>query len=287
MTAFRAVRTATAASLLLLAAACANGGDAAAEDSRSAGYGPGDLVIRVEYVGGFMTPSQLAARLPLISVYGDGRVITEGPQILIYPGPALPNVQQQQIDPADVQALVDKARAAGIGGAKIDYGQPPIADAPSTRFVVEDDTAEVYALSEAVPGQGLTEQQQQARGKLRDLLAALTDLPATLGADSISKSVGYSPEAVAAVATAWRADRVSQEQTAPPAVAWPGPALPGDSFGPEMGCVTATGDQAKQVLAAAAKANTLTPWTSGGKQWLLTLRPLLPDESGCADLRQE
>jgi len=30
--------------------------------------------------------------------------------------------------------------------------------------------------------------------------------------------------------------------------------------------------------------NAATPWTSGGKTWWLTLRPLLPDESGCADL---
>ena len=38
------------------------------------------------------------------------------------------------------------------------------------------------------------------------------------------------------------------------------------------------------VLATAAKANAATPWTSGGRTWSLHLRPLLPDESGCADL---
>jgi hypothetical protein len=47
-----------------------------------------------------------------------------------------------------------------------------------------------------------------------------------------------------------------------------------------------TGDEAKAVLAAAAKANSLTPWTSGGKTWRVGLRPLLPDEHTCADLNR-
>jgi hypothetical protein len=38
------------------------------------------------------------------------------------------------------------------------------------------------------------------------------------------------------------------------------------------------------VLAAAATANAATPWDSGGTRWSVAFRPLLPDESGCADL---
>jgi hypothetical protein len=50
--------------------------------------------------------------------------------------------------------------------------------------------------------------------------------------------------------------------------------------------VTATGDQARAVLDAAASATQLTPWVSGdGTRWSVLFRPLLPDESGCADLR--
>ncbi|HET9140343.1 hypothetical protein, partial [Actinophytocola sp.] len=65
---------------------------------------------------------------------------------------------------------------------------------------------------------------------------------------------------------------------------WPGPALPGESIGPETGCVVATGDQARAVMAAARDASAATPWRSGGKTWTVALRPLLPDETGCADL---
>jgi hypothetical protein len=70
-------------------------------------------------------------------------------------------------------------------------------------------------------------------------------------------------------------------------VPWPGPALPGEPIGPlpDLGCVVATGDQATAVIAAARDANVLTPWLSPDDiRWSVTFRPLLPDESGCADL---
>ena len=39
------------------------------------------------------------------------------------------------------------------------------------------------------------------------------------------------------------------------------------------------------MLDAAAAANAATPWvTPDGTRWSVLLRPLLPDESGCADL---
>ena len=52
----------------------------------------------------------------------------------------------------------------------------------------------------------------------------------------------------------------------------------------DVGCVVATGEQASAVLAAARPANAATPWVSGGTRWSVAFRPLLPDESGCADL---
>ena len=69
-------------------------------------------------------------------------------------------------------------------------------------------------------------------------------------------------------------------------MAWPGPALPGKPSGglPDTTCVTATGDQAQALLTAAGSANAATPWVTGDGRWSITFRPLLPDESGCADL---
>jgi hypothetical protein len=283
MTIMRAARPVVAAALLLGLAACAERGGTAAPGApatpSSQAAATEGLVLRVEYTGGFVAPSMLAARLPVLSVYGDGRVISEGPIPAIYPGPALPNLQVREIGPGEVQDLVDRALAAGVAESS-DLGIPPVADAPSTRFTVvttaETYVREVYALSETPAGSGLTGEQEAAREKLTDLLTSLTDQGAGTGP--------YEPEAVSAVVSPWvdPGDGIPQ-----PEQPWPGPALPGEPTGgpPDVTCVTAPGDQARALVDAARSANAATPWTTAdGKRWSVTFRPLLPDETGCADL---
>src|SRR5262245_55006088 len=58
--------------------------------------GADTVAIRVAEIGGFVAAIEYHSRLPLVSVYGDGRVITKGPVPTIYPGPALPNIQQRK-----------------------------------------------------------------------------------------------------------------------------------------------------------------------------------------------
>jgi hypothetical protein len=243
-----------------------------------------EVVLRVSQTGGFVPPSLIASRLPTVTVYGDGRVISEGPITMIYPGPALPNVQERSLSPDQVDALVERAIAAGVGGAP-DVGQPAITDNPNTRFTLTTDGTtkelEVYALPETM---GLTQAQIRNRKALTDLIESMTTAPGS------GEPTAYEPAAVAAIATAWVAPGADAGLVAPEPVAWPGPALPGEPMGAAdlgVGCVVAEGDQAAAVLAAASKANAATPWTSGGKKWSVTLRPLLPDETGCADLREQ
>lgn len=288
MSTLRGIGAAAAMSLFLLAAACAQGTGSDVPGSDIPSYGDDEVALQVEYTDGFVTPELLVTRLPLLTVYGDGRVVTEGPQILVFPAPALPNVLLRQISPDDVATLVDIALAAGVGSAT-DFGEPPIADAPSTRFTVltadGPQVTEVYALQETPDDSpGLTDEQVANRTALRDLRTDLTDLPGTLGADAVGAESPYPPTALAAVARPWRAG--DEELADQPEIAWPGPALPGESLSAtvDLSCVTVDGDAATDLLAAAEAANTLTPWTSGGDRWLVTLRPLLPHESGCADL---
>jgi len=295
---------AAVAGLLLLVSACA--ARAAGVDPPPTAAPPTDadrLVLRIERVGGFLPIGVTEASLPVVSVYGDGRVITEGPVPAIYPGPALPNVQVRQISTDDVRALVDRALAAGVSDTA-DLGRPTIADATTMRFTVVTGATtyvrEVYALGETggtartgggigapsapvAPGQ-LTADQQAARGKLLDLAGALTDLDGTLGAASVGAAEPYTPRAVAAVVTAWHPRVTDPPQPQRP---WPGPALPGTQLGGQAGltCLSVSGDAAAALLDAARQANGLTPWTSAdGTPWSVAFRPLLPDESGCADL---
>src|SRR4051794_12951762 len=192
-------RSAAALVLLLLLGACARS-TSDKGDGTPYPYAPDQLVLRVAYTGGFVTPQVLASRLPLVSVYGDGRVLTEGPTPAIYPGPALPNVQVSHIEQSAVQDLVDAALDAGVGDPD-DLGSPPVADAPSTRITVstglETLETEVYALQEAPEdGGGLSADQLAARSKLVDFLARLNGV-------STGESEPYSPTAVAALASTY------------------------------------------------------------------------------------
>jgi hypothetical protein len=281
--------------LLVLVSAC--GAQPAADAAppappAAASLGADEVALRVTHTGGFVTPQSIPGRVPALSVYGDGRVITEGPVPAIYPGPALPNLQQTRISESDVDALVKRAVAAGVG-ATTDLGQPGVADAATTRFLVTTGNGvrqtDAYALEMSGDDAQLNATQKAARKKLSDLLAALQDLPATLGAGAVREEGGYQAKAVAGIATTYVKPEQPLELEPPVPVDWPGPALPGDRLNPsvEVGCVTATGDQAQAVLAAAGKANAMTPWLSEGEQWSVLLRPLLPDENGCADLAKQ
>ncbi|MDM4719301.1 hypothetical protein QTQ03_06705 [Micromonospora sp. WMMA1363] len=276
--------------VLLLATACGQqrGAAGAGDSDLPAVSRPAEAVMfRMEAVGGFVTPAVAVTRLPAISVYGDGRVIIDGPVPLLYPGPALPNLRLGTISAAEVDNLITLARAGGVGD-DADLGTPSVADATSTRFTVfgvnGSEQLEVYAFAEAGGSEpGLTADQRAARDRLRKFVASLTSASGPLAAVQGSASQPYVPTAVAGVAEPWVGDGELGGQREVP---WPGPELPGGELGADLGlgCVTVTGGAARTLLTVAAEANSATPWTSGGRRWTVTLRPLLPDETNCADL---
>jgi hypothetical protein len=289
------VRPALAVALLLGTAACAEraGSPGSPSPSSTAALPDGDegtLVLQAEFTGGFVTPESIPSRLPLASVYADGRVIFEGPVNAIYPGPAWPNVQVLDIGPDGVQELADRALAAGVAETD-DLGMPPLADVFTTRFTLvtatETFVREVYGLTETqgMPDTGLTEEQRAARGELSSLLEELTGL--AMFEDGAPAPESWTPAAVAAVVRPWTP---SEEDIAqgliPEPQEWPGPTLPGEPLGfPGLTCVTAAGAEADAVMAAAQGATMLTPWLSAdGSRWSVLFRPLLPHETGCADL---
>jgi hypothetical protein len=289
MTRLRGSWTAAAAVTLFLLSACART-DAVGAPGESASPGasgssvpvPADqLVLRVAQTGGFAGPNARIGELPTVSVYGDGRVITQGPQIAVYPGPALPNLQVQQASPATVDGLVAKGRQ--LAAAAADLGQPGVADGGTTLITIAGRTISVYALQETQPNDpALTPAQRDARAKLAAFVEQLTELPAAKG---MPESQPYEPSALAVLSRPWV--KPADDLPSPPAVTpWPGPALPGDYLqqAVKQGCLTVTGAEAKKVLAAAETANQNTPWKSGTATWSVSFRPLLPDESGCADL---
>ncbi len=263
------------------------------------------VVLQVQHLGGMVAAWDLLTRLQAPSVYADGRVIRQVEQSTtpVEELPALPQVVQQVLMPAGLDALVQRARDAGVGDGA-DLGEPLVTDVTTTRFVLTTEEGPVwsdaYALrfsagldgivGEPVPspsisvgsGEGdgtLTQAQADARYRLLDLAAALDDLPAALGPEQAGEQEPYRFDALAVVMAPGSADADLD------ALSWPGPTLPGqDATINGTPCMVVRGAGLAPVLEAASQARLLTPWSDGGRTWDLRFRPLLPDENTCEDL---
>jgi len=265
---------------LIAAAACGQG--RAADVDATVSVAPDALVLQVVRAGGFLPAGAAFRTVPSVSVYGDGRVVTPGPQIEIWPAPALPSVQLGRLDAEQVRRLVD---AGGeIVDAQEDYGRPPVADAPTTAVVVHDGdrrgVAAAVALEElsgelAPPdGGGLTQEQRAARERLGVYVRQVQDAAASAPAEA------YEGEGLAVLAERY-GDAAAVEEGPPSTIAWPGPALaPGT-------CTVVTGGEAAEVRRAAASASVETRWTAGGQVLRLALRPLLPHERTCDQVQEQ
>ena len=266
---------------LLAAAACGQGGQGASADDDALGAAPAApdaLVLQVVRAGGFLPLGAAFGSVPSVSVYGDGRVVSEGAQIEVWPAPALPSVQAARLDDAELRRLVDAGGA--VVEAQEDYGQPPVADAPTTAVVVQDGdrrgVAAAVALEE-LSGEphgagGLTAEQRAARERLRAYVRQVQDAAAAAPAQA------YEPAGLAVLAEPYGepgADVPSSE------LAWPGPPLTAGS------CVVVPAAEAAQVQQAAAAASVETRWTAGGQVLRLAFRPLLPHERTCEDVQEQ
>lgn len=245
---------------------------------------PEGLVLQITTGGGFL-PAELAfATFPVLTLYGDGRVVVPGATTLEYPGKALPALLAGTVGAEAVGAAVAAAREAGVGDTA-DLGRPPVADAPTTTFLLVEGgkthRTEAYALDIDVdPGPGVSEAQSEARSRLRDLVARTTS---ELGAAATGP---YRAEAVSVLTRPYaEVDRGGLPgEPAPGEAQWPLGDLAGGGREALGGrCLGFTGADAAKVLDAAADARSTTRWRSGGETWALTFRPELPGVEPCTD----
>lgn len=278
---------------LLLLTACgdavspgAGGATTAPPSSSSAGsYAAAGVVLRVTTEGG-LAPDHRAGELPSWTLYGDGRVLTQGPQIAIYPGPAWPNVLVQKVSTATVDRIVAAAIEAGVDAKQRDYGNPAVADAVTTVFRLSAEsgtyTTKVYALAEGEGAVGTTAEQRAARKELADLANHLTDLNGWLGAGTASEEEPYEPSSVAIFARSYV--KRPDEQVAEQKVAWRGPDPKAGTDSPAGRCTVLSGEPLAKVRKDLQGSNTLTRWQTPGGDWSFRIRPLLPEERTCEDL---
>lgn len=248
--------------------------------STSAPVSPG-LALQIRTGGGFVPVEYEFATVPEFTLYADGQVVVTGPTTLEFPGRALPNVLAGQAGDAEVRAMVAAARKAGVTGSP-DLGQPPIADAPTTTFVLvdggESHRLDAYALSEA-DGPGLSPAQQEGRRLLQELRRRAEQL------GSVAREP-YRAEAVSVLVRPYANPDPSSSagEPAPADVAWPLGDL-GTGGRSQFGgrCLGFGGADAERVLATAAAATSNARWRSGGRAWALSFRPELPGIPPCSD----
>jgi hypothetical protein len=250
--------------------------------------GADELVLRVQTGGGFVPVEYNLRSVPGFSLFGDGRVVVEGPMIEIYPPPALPNLQAFRLTEEAVQAILEEAERAGLLGPDASYDYPCIADAATTTFTVVAEgtihTVSAYALGfdEGTTGAGCDGVDVEARAELADFWQKLGDLPSWLPQGSIGADEEYVPTEMRVYVRPYQGDPELEQQV----VEWPLD-VPLASFGepdPNLAdtrCGVVSGSDLDALLPSAQTANELTPWSSDGVDYGLVFRPLLPDEHTC------
>lgn len=270
--------SASLALVALFAAGCAQLSASGVTPSPGGGH---DLILRIDIAGGFLPPQAQLRQVPMFALYADGQLIVPGPQIEIYPGPALPNLQVRHVSETGIQAILDAADKAGLLGPDRHYGYPQIADAPTTTFTLvangKRHIVSVYALGMEEPGQG----DPSKRSALAAFQGKITNLDAWLPAGSLGPEEPFLTDELRVYVFSYQPPQDLMQKT----IDWPLGSLRGFRPLPDNGeirCGTVVGPDLKAVLTAARQANELTPWGADEERWTLLFRPLLPDESDCA-----
>ncbi len=229
--------------------------------------------MQIVMSGGFVPASYALTAIPSATVLGDGTVITSGPVPAIYPGPAIQPLQSTKVDTATVDGLVERAATLGLLDGPLDFGRPPVADAPDTEVTIvtggetHRHAANALGISDDRAGgpgnRGLTAQAVANRKALSQFVEATQSLP--------PGDKGWTPTAVAVYDLGpYQADPQLPQRP----VAWPLTTPPGAR------CMLVDGTEVPTLLRALASANALTPWTVAGAQHALAFRSLRSGHAG-------
>lgn len=245
-----------------------------------AGGGGSQLLVQVATGGGFVPVEVNLGAFPELVVTEDGTAWTPGAQIAIFPPPAVPAVQRAELPPEDVAAIEARLAESAELFDGVDFGQPPVADFPSTTITARigggERTLEVYALGAPEAGQALTAEQRQARGAVEGLIA---DLRAIVEGPGRGWQLELTPQI--RVSSIPVDDPSALDDPVGP-IPWPaGVPEPEAAGGGRFGCVALSGPDRDAVLEAAGPATTMTVWELSDGPHQIVIRPLFPGEAPC------
>lgn len=264
-------------------AACGDG-DEVSTGSTSSTTRPGDAtdpavgtaagaVLRIVTGGGFVPFGTDFAVVPDL-VLADGTVLTGAPITLQYPGPPVHPVATGRIGEEELDRLLEAAVDAHLDEER-DFGEPNVADVPSTTITVvldgEAHETQVPALEATEAEGGLTDEQRRARAEVRDFVAAAREVVSAAAGES------FAPTAYQVVAMTTAPAGDAQQEPQPNELDWPAD-VPPLSEGP---CTDVTGPAATALASALEDATAITVWRSGGRHWQVAVRAALPGDAPC------
>lgn len=266
--------------LALSTAACGSGGGALDYPT-----GEIEVVAQVSVGGGFVPVDYNLTQIPGFTLYGDGTVVVNGPQIEIYPQPALPNLQTTTISAEAIRELLSAAKEAGLFAKEVDYGLPGITDMPTTTITINAEGAtyvsDIYALGMEPGASGLSTQQQQARATVNEWTGKLYDLTAFETGEIVWAQYEFTSLAIFSLpfdpSTA-----PAENDVQPNRLDWPLGDLGtlGEPVQPEgYRRVVVSGADLDSLKSLLEQATQITLWKSGDREYHLYFRPLLPHES--------
>ena len=252
-----------------------------------------DVILRVEFSGGFVPPSFLLTSFPPFNLTGDGRVIVPGAQIDIFPGPALPAANVRRLTEEGIQAVLKQVSDTGLFGKSVELlaAQNFVADVGDTIFTLHADGADVtirvYGLGvfdSAGNYPGVSADELAANRTLSRLLQDLGNLDAVLPASAWADAgwQPYQPEALRLLVRNADADAPDESGIGNELLDWPVDSDPATFGAPTFDraerCGVVSGQDAKDWYAALSSANQLTRFVKGDHRYQVTVRFQLPDE---------
>lgn len=275
-----------------------NGGTGAIEHP-----GGNDPILVIEYTGGMLPVQSTITQLPNLVILGDGRVLMQGAQVELFPGPLMPPLLERTLTEEGIQLVLRAIAETQLFSGDLDLRgvMNTVADAPNTVFRLNaggrEMTVSVYGLGfidAAHPPPNVPAAEINAHRVLTTLSERLATLDSWLPASAWEAEVwhGYEPAALRLYLRDTTGEPAEPGIPAEPARDWPidgeDPATFGQEeplFGDGTRCGAVEGDAAAAWLAEVGAANQLTRWTDGERQFSIVARPLLPHEDpACPEL---
>jgi hypothetical protein len=224
-----------------------------------------------------MPPWETLRWYPSVALYADGRLISQGPQIELYPGPALPNLLVTHFSQRGVDQVLQWAAEAGLQGEDRQLGEP-ILDSGVTFFtVVRPEGTRHTSITNL--GEGSPEIAAAAQ-----FMELMQNLGQWLPDDIASDETPYAWQALRVVSFVADLSTVPDPALASE-MAWPLADLAtlGESLSEPAGyrCFVVDGGDAAVLRPLVEQANELTFWSSGDAKYQLYLHPQLPDDEDC------